>query len=236
MRWPGAGFDVFGRRYTASNRDCFPLSDWCRNGRDPDIWLEGSHTLFPLSFDKILILTNLSWVRNPYGKATRPRPNPNPMRPAMFNFIAIQIDRHLSEIEVNEINYIIKRRALRYIAAAQEDWLYPERQISTDHWRKLGDGYLLMPDPRSVTFSREIIIGYDNKRSDAFDEYGRKPWQKDYNNDAQADREWRSFHRFKGEFSRLFGPKRRGLLLRIPSPRRRGGRSRIPCLPHQSRR
>lgn len=203
-------FIVSDHPVTVYNRDCFPLSEWCRNGRDPDIWLQGTHTLFPLSFDKILILTNLSWVRNPYGKATQPRPNPNPMRPAMFNFIAIQTHRALSEVEVNEINFVIKRRALRFIAAANEEWLYPERHIPTEHWSKLGDGYLFMPDPRSVTFSREVVIGYDNERSDAFDEYGRKPWQKDYRDEARADREWNSFHRFKGEFARLFGPKRRG--------------------------
>ena len=38
-------------------------------------------------------------------------------------------------------------------------------------------GYLLMPDPRSVDFSSGIVIGSDNHRSDAFDEYGRKPSQ-----------------------------------------------------------
>jgi hypothetical protein len=132
------------------------------------------------------------------------------MRPAMFNFIAIQTGRRLTDVEVNKINFIIKRRALRYIAAAREDWLYPELRVPTEHWRHLGSGYLLMLDPRSVTFSREMIIGYDNKRSDAFDEYGRKPWQEGYGDDARADREWKSFHRFQGEFARLFGPKRRG--------------------------
>ena len=203
-------FIISDHPVTVYNSDCFPLSAWCRDGRDPDVWLEGTHTLFPLCYDKILILTNLSWVRNPYGKATRPRPNPNPMRPAMFYFNAIQTGRRLTEVEVNEINFIIKRRALRYIAAAREDWLYPELRIPTEHWRHLGNGYLLMPDPRSVTFSREIMIGYDNKRSDAFDEYGRKPWQEGYGDDARADREWKSFHRFQGEFARLFGAKRRG--------------------------
>ena len=67
-----------------------------------------------------------------------------------------------------------------------------------------------MPDPRSVTFSREIVIGYDNKRADAYDKYQSKPWHSDYKNEAQADREWKSFHRFRGEFARLFGPRRRG--------------------------
>ena len=84
-------------------------------------------------------------------------------------------------------------------------------KISTRHWNKLGNGYLLMPDPRSVTFSSEVIIGYSNNRADSFDEYGRKPWQQGYNNKDQHDREWETFNAFQGEFARIFGPKRRGL-------------------------
>ena len=159
---------------TVCNRGCFPLSKWCRGHRDPDIWLSGTHTLFPLSLDKLLILTNLSWVRNPYGNPVKPRPNPNLFRPAVFNFMQIQVGRLLNDVEVNEINFTIKRRAYRYIAAAKEDWLYPESQIPTEHWDKLGNGYLFMPDPRSITFSTEMLFGYKDKLADAFDEYGRK--------------------------------------------------------------
>jgi hypothetical protein len=116
----------------------------------------------------------------------------------------------LSETEVNEINFIMKRRAYRYIASAEKEWLYPERKIPSENWDKLGRGYLLMPDPRSVRFSRGILISYANDRADAFDEYGRKPWQPGYKDDAQSDTEWGSFHAFQGEFARVFGPKRRG--------------------------
>ena len=67
-----------------------------------------------------------------------------------------------------------------------------------------------MPDPRSVTFSTEVIFGYENKGADFFDEYGRKPWQPDYNDKHQQEREWDTFHAFQGEFARVFGPRRRG--------------------------
>ena len=66
-----------------------------------------------------------------------------------------------------------------------------------------------MPDPRSVSFSGEIIIGYKDK-ADFFDAYGRKPWQADYDDKLQRDREWETFHAFQGEYARLFGPIRRG--------------------------
>jgi Protein of unknown function (DUF4238) len=198
-------FIISDHPVTVYNQGCFPFSKWCKGYKDPEIWLTGTHTVFPLCLDKILILTNLSWVRNHYRNPRLPRPNPNPMRSAIFNFMSIQTGRLLSEIEVNEINFVIKRRAYRYIAAAKKEWLYPEGKIPSENWDKLGYGYLLMPDPRSVTFSREIIIGYGNKRADFFDEYGRKPRQLGYKNDMQADEEWGSFHAFKGEFARRPG-------------------------------
>lgn len=195
---------------TVYNKACFPLSKWCRGHRDPEIWLTGTHTLFPLSLEKMLVLTNLSWVRNPYESPLKTRPNPKLFRPAMFNFMQIQTGRFLTKVEVCEINYVLKRRARRYIAATEESWLYPENDIPTQYWDKLGNGYLFMPDPRSVTFSTEVIIGYDNKRADFFDEYGRKPWEPGYSDKHQQESEWDTFHAFQGEFARVFGPKRRG--------------------------
>lgn len=196
---------------TVYNKGCFPASKWCQSLNDPDIWLSGTHTLFPLDLSKILILTNLSWVRNPYGNPLKSRPNPSLLRPAMFNFMQIQTGRKLSDLEVNEVNFVIKARAHRYIAAANKDWLYPERKIPIRSWNKLGKGYLFMPDPRSVSFSSEIAIGYKDNRADWFDAYGRKPWQPGYNDKDQHDEEWETFHAFRGEYARVFGPKRRGL-------------------------
>jgi hypothetical protein len=138
----------------------------------------------------------------------------------MFNFLEIQTGRELSEVEVNQINYIIKKRAYRYIAAVKEEWLHPEGKIPSEHWSKVNDGYFLMPDPRSMTFGGEILIGYKDGQSAAFDEYGRRPWQKGYRDQTRSDREWETFHRFQGEFARLMGPKRRGVSFEM------GGRAR----------
>jgi hypothetical protein len=204
-------FIVSDHPVTVYNKKCFPASEWCREFKDPDIWLSGTHTIFPLSFEKVLVLTNLSWLRNPYQNPLKSRPNPALFRPTIFNFMHIQTGRSLSDIEVNEINFVIKRRAYRYISAAKKEWLYPENKIPTQHWDKLGKGYLLMPDPRSVSFSSEVTIGYKNNRYDWFDEYGRKPWQPDYNDQTERYKEWDSFNAFQGEYARVFGPKRRGL-------------------------
>jgi len=172
--------------------------------------MNGTHTYFPLSPTRILILTNLSWARNPYGNGKKYRPNSQPFRPAMFNFSDIQTGRELNEDEVLQINYITKRRALRYIAAADKDSLYPELNMETTNWRKLDDRYLFMPDPRDIHLGGEILIGYKDGHTTAFDEYGRRPWQADYKKSDNHRLDERLLYTFQGEFDRLFGPKRRG--------------------------
>jgi hypothetical protein len=157
--------------------------------------------------DKVLILTNLSWVRNPYQNELKPRPNPSCFRGSIFNFTSIQTQRHLTEDEVLQINFITKRRAYRYIAAAEEEWLFPERHVSTDHWKKLGGGLLLMPEPRLIHMGGEIVIGYESGRSDAFGPYGHKPWEEGYKDEAREKREFKALERFKAEWAAAHGPR-----------------------------
>ena len=131
-------FIVSDHPVTVYNRFLGPRNRQCRGFNDPDITLHASHTLFPLSLDKVLILTNLSWVRNPYQSGIDRRPNPNPLRPAIFKYLDIQTHRNLSEREVCEINFIIKSRAFQYIAAGRKEWLYPKKLISKSNWNKYG--------------------------------------------------------------------------------------------------
>jgi hypothetical protein len=211
-------FIVSDHPVTVYNRECPPMSDYCKGVKDPDIRLVGTHTFFPLSSDKVLIFTNLSWVRDPYQRATAIRPNPKFFRRAIFNFTDIQTDRVLTEEEVLEINLIIKKRAFRFVAAAEKDWLYPERHLTCDHWRKLGNGYLLMPDPRHVHMGGEVYIGYKNGGSEAFGPYGHRPWQRGYKDPSRENRESRSLERFKAEWAAMHGPKYRGISFHLAGP------------------
>ena len=205
-------FIVSDHPVTVYNRECFPDSHHCGAESDPDITSVGTHTLFPLSMNKVLIITNLSWVRDPYQNPLAVRPNPELFRrPGLFSFLNIQFDRFLSEEEVIEINHVIKRRAYRYIAASEEDWLYPERQLKSDHWRKLGNGYLFMPDPRHVVNGGEVLVSYKSGHVESFSEYGHRPWQTDFKDKQRDDREWQSLHRFQAEWAAMIGPKYRGL-------------------------
>jgi len=194
------------------NRECFPASKYCSGFSDPDIRYAASHTYFPLSPEKLLILTNLTWVRDPYQNPLKPRPNPTFFRDTIFNAMDVQMERYLTEEEVLEINYITKKRAYRYIAASERDWLYPERQLGSTHWRKMGDGYLFMPDPRHIHGGGEVVIGYESGRSDAFSAYGHKPWQDGYEDKARDEREWTAMLKFKAEWAATYGAEYRGIV------------------------
>lgn len=203
-------FIISDHPITVYNRVCGPHSQYCREPNDPDIRLHATQTIFPLSLDRVLILTNLSWVRNPYQSETKFRPNPNPFRNSVFNFLDIQIGRQLSEQGVREINFIIKSRAYNYIAAAEEDWLYPEKHVSKSDWNVYGDGYLLMPDPRGVNAGGELYWGNNNGTTGSIDPYGRLPSDPEFSKESNEGIEFATLHRFKGEFATKFGPVRRG--------------------------
>ena len=204
-------FIISDHPVTVYNKRCGPRSSWCRDYKDPDILMHGTHTIFPLSMEKVLILTNLSWIRNPYQNPIDLRPNPSLFRDAIFNFTEVQNARHLNDQEVIQLNFIIKSRALRFIAAAKEEWLFPDKYISKSDWNVYGDGYLCMPDPRSIQLGGEILMGFKDGHVEASDEYGRRPWEKDYNKEGKSLIESRTLDKFKSEFARLYGPVRRGL-------------------------
>lgn len=194
------------------NRECMPNSVWCKDHNFPDVRFAATHTYFPLSPDKVLIFSNLSWVRDPFQPPRKLRPNPNYFRQSMFKITDIQVERMLSEREVLEINYITKMSADRYIAASKKEWLYPEARLPQSTWRTLGDGYLLMPDPRHIHGGGETFLGYEDGHSEAFSDYGHRPWQKGYKDKRRFDREWASMLKFKAEWAATYGPVYRGVV------------------------
>lgn len=194
---------------TVYNTSCAPGHPWCKGANDPDIRLHGTHTIFPLSSQHLLILTNRSWACNPHRPRLELRANPDLFRGAMFNFLEIQTRRPLAEMDVLKINCIIKRRAYRYIAAGREEWLHPERHVKFN-WRSVGDEHLLMPDPRSLHPGAEIVVGYAGGATEAMDTFGRGPSDREFGHEARSAQEIQAHRRWCDEFERMFGEKRRG--------------------------
>lgn len=203
-------FIISDHPVTVYNRACFPGSDYCKGFNDPDIRMVATHTYFPLSIDKVLILTNLAWVRNPYQNERKARPNPDLFRNTIMNLEDIQTHRSLSEEEVLQINYITKNRALRYIAAAEKEWLYPEKRLPSTHWNKFGHGYLLMPEPRDLPMGGETYISYKDGTSEGWNEYGVRPGQRGFKDAAREAVESKTLRRFQAEFAEMQGPEYRG--------------------------
>jgi hypothetical protein len=204
-------FIVSDHPVTLYNSACSPGHRACLGSGDPDIHLNGTHTIFPLSMEKVLILTNRSWAMNPYASPTKPRPHSVYERDAIFNQMDVQIGRQLNDDEVRRINFIIKSRAYRFVASAEREWLYPEAGLPKNlRWSRLGHDYLLFPDPRELHHGGEVIIGYASGATMARDAFGRSPNNPDYGRDALPPNGKDPLARFKGEFAELVGQKRRG--------------------------
>jgi len=60
-------------------------------------------------------------------------------------------------------------------------------------------------------FGGEVYVGYADNRGDLSDAYGHRPGQKGFNDRKLHDREWETFHVFKGEYARLFYLNRSGV-------------------------
>jgi hypothetical protein len=90
----------------------------------------------------------------------------------------------LEEDEVLRINVILKQRATRYIAAANQEWLYPERRTSTAHWSKIDGDWFLLPNPYLTHYGGTVFVGYKGGGSWGMDEYGRPRGHPDFEKKA----------------------------------------------------
>jgi hypothetical protein len=82
--------------------------------------------------------------------------------------------------------------------------------LASTNWRKLGSGYLLMPEPREIHMGGQIYIGYKGGGSEAFSEYGHKPWEPGFEDKERLREESGTLQRFQAEFAVMQGPAWRG--------------------------
>lgn len=169
---------------------------------DPNLKQIGTRTIFPLGMDSCLIITHLQLVRNLWSTPTEFRENPRYYDQTMKHLGDIQYGRELEEDEVLRINYILKRRATRYVAAVEREWLYPERRVSTTDWRALDNDWFLLPHLWKVGFTTGIFAGGGKGPTFAADEYGRHPWERRFQDKRQHDIEWFQYERSKQEWAK----------------------------------
>ncbi|WP_229007336.1 DUF4238 domain-containing protein [Methylophilus sp. Leaf408] len=150
-----------------------PLSNIaCSYPQDPDISLIGTQTIFPLNEDYCLILTHLEYAKYPQSIDLLKRRTNARFRGTSFVRKDLWIrNRKLTGPEVTAINLLIKKRAKRFIASSQPEWLYPENSYHGD-WKKIAQ--TLLPKSKDLFgFGGDIYIGYKDGSSSFHDPYGR---------------------------------------------------------------
>jgi hypothetical protein len=185
---------------------------------DPRLEQIGTRTIFPLGLDSCLVVTHLQLVRNLLATPTEFRENARYFDQTMKHLGEIQFGRELTEDEVLRINYILKRRATRYVAAVEREWLFPERHVSTTEWRALDEDWFLLPHLWKVPFHAGIVAGNDRGSTFAADEHGRHPWERGYEDKRLHDREWALHGRSRKEWAKRRSGKARAMV----DPRMRG--------------
>lgn len=138
---------------------------------DPSIALKGSQTIFPLSRDFCLILTNLEFAQEPGVAPLEKRTFARSFQHSMVKADAFIRTRSLERQDVLKINAIMKARAGRSLAAGREEWLYPEDHISAD-WTALGEPLLPSKD-ELWGFGGEMFAKMEDGRVFYQDAFGR---------------------------------------------------------------
>jgi len=160
---------------TFFNPHIFPVGSSGQTTKDPQLEWVGTQTIFPFDKDNLFILTHLEGVKGVVPAAARkPRTNARYFDNSLVRHDKTIRGRELTDEQVAEVNYIIKQRADKYIAAGTLEGLYPEKHIKTRMWPKLGR--FLLP-PRMGTFKSggEIFVKMNDGSFMFQDAYGRRP-------------------------------------------------------------
>ncbi len=163
-------FIVSDHPVTIYNHAVDPQHRLCAYPSDPAIALKASQTIFPLNRDFCLILTNLEYVENPAINPLEKRTFARNFRSSIVRTDAFIRTRKLSDLDVTRINFILKARARRYIAADRDELLYPEKVID-EPWQDLRK--VLLPQDETWRFGGELFVGYDDGRVHYQDAFGR---------------------------------------------------------------
>lgn len=166
-------FIISDHPVTVYNSACPPESIECKFPNDPRIEMQGTQTIFPLDYNRCLILTNLDYAKNPeLHELKKYRPNSNPFRDTLIRYDNIINTRQLSQEEVMNINLIIKSRAFKFLASEKKECLFPEKKVHVD-WVEIGK-VLRPPKDCLWEYGGEIFVGHNDGSSSYFDPYGRR--------------------------------------------------------------
>jgi len=165
-------FIISDHPVTVYNFACPQDADICQYPNDPPVAWKASQTIFPLDRDHCLILTNLEYANAPdLADPTQNRTNARNFGGTFARTDAWIRERSLTDREVQNINFLIKSRARRYIAATQKEWLYPEKDECIT-WASVKQT-LLPPVNKLYEFGGDMFFGFADGRKHFQDAFGR---------------------------------------------------------------
>jgi len=151
---------------------CIPhLSTVCIPPNEINPWKIGTQVIFPLTSEKCLILTHVESVGSSLSlNLFKLRTNAR-VYGETLKFVGDIINgRQLCEDDVIKVNFALKQRALRYVAATNREWLFPERSFKC-MWQDIRQ--ILMPTLPYDYGSSEIFLHYKDGSSIGVDAFGR---------------------------------------------------------------
>jgi hypothetical protein len=171
-------FIISDHPVTIYNHAAPPEVQACAYPNDPTIALKASQTIFPLTRNFCLILTNLEYAQDPSTSPLDKRTFARNYRQSMARTDAFIRTPRLSSQEVARINYVLKARARRYIAAGRKEWLYPDKSVS-EPWAELRKTFL-PPKNELWHFGGEMFAQFKDGHVYYQDEFGRTEKQRDF--------------------------------------------------------
>ena len=171
-------FIITDHPVTIYNHAVPPDSPLCKYPNDPSIALKASQTIFPLNRDHCLILTNLEYAKDPSTAPLDKRTFARNFGNSLVQTHKFIRTRHLNSSEVSSINFIMKARAKKYIAAGRLEWLCPEATIKKT-WGEL-QTTLLPPSDQLFELGGEMFVKYKDGHVHYQDEFGRTETEVDY--------------------------------------------------------
>ena len=195
-----SGFIFSDHPVTLFNRHVFPGGPDVPPGFDPHLHWQGTQTLFPFDRERLYVLTHVEFANSPgASKARKARTNSRyfDQGSPMVRYDGCIRERTLTEQQVREVNYIIKKRAYRYIAGRTEDDLFPERHLKTTLWNQLGK-FLLPPKHKVIRQAGHTVVGFKDGSYYFQDQFGRRPASR-----AEHEREVKRANEMEATFTRV---------------------------------
>jgi hypothetical protein len=169
-------FIISDHPVTIYNHAVPPDAPLCAYPLDPSIALKASQTIFPLSRDFCLILTNLEYAQDPATNPLEKRTFARNYRKSMVQTDAFIRLRKLASQDVVRINRIIRARARRFIAAGSKEWLYPPE---SGDWSALRS-VLLPPEDELHRYGGEMFAKFADGQVYYQDAFGRTGKERDW--------------------------------------------------------